>query len=284
MKQLATKKVKKGISYYFLLAFGIIWAIATLYPFLITIFSSLKTNDEIFGSMLSAPKNPVWENYKNAIVSARIDRCIFNSLLVSVFSTLGIVILASMIAFVLARTKFKLNKLIYGLFLTGIVLPIYATLIPLVKMTTKISFLKTNSFVTLIIIYIATSLPTSIFIITGFMKTISKELDEAAIIDGCSTPRLFFNIIFPVSVPALSTAAILDFLNCYNEMTFALIFLSDRSKYTISLGMLYFSGQKVVYMGPMFAAIVISSIPMILIYMIFQDKIQSGMVAGAVKG
>lgn len=284
MKQLATKKVKKGISYYFLLAFGIIWAIATLYPFLITIFSSLKTNDEIFGSMLSAPKNPVWENYKNAIVSARIDRCIFNSLLVSIFSTLGIVILASMIAFVLARTKFKLNKLIYGLFLTGIVLPIYATLIPLVKMTTKISFLKTNSFVTLIIIYIATSLPTSIFIITGFMKTISKELDEAAIIDGCSTPRLFFNIIFPVSVPALSTAAILDFLNCYNEMTFALIFLSDRSKYTISLGMLYFSGQKVVYMGPMFAAIVISSIPMILIYMIFQDKIQSGMVAGAVKG
>lgn len=284
MPSARSMRVRKGMAYHILLAFGVIWAIVTLYPFVITLFSSLKNNDEIFSAMLSMPRNPIWQNYIDALMGARIARCILNSLVVSVGSTVGIVLLSSLISYVLARTDFKLAKLVYLLFLTGIVLPIYATLIPLAKMTTRISFMKSNDFFTLMLIYIATNLPTAVFIITGFMKTIKKELDEAAIIDGCSVPRLFFSIILPISMPALSTAAILSFLNCYNEMTFALVFLSDRAKYTISLGMLYFSGEKVVAMGPMFAAIVISSIPMVIIYLLFQEKIQSGMITGAVKG
>lgn len=277
-------KVRKETSYWVLLIFACLWAFATLYPFVITLFSSLKDNDGIFSAMLSIPSNPIWENYTKAIVGARIDRSIFNSLFVSVFSTAGILFVSSMVAYVLSRTNFRFNKAIFGLFLMGIVLPIYATLIPLVKMVTHIPFMKSNSFVTLILIYIAINLPTSIFIITGYMKGISKELDEAAIIDGCSVPKLFFHILLPISVPAVSTAGILAFLKCYNEMTFALVFLSDRAKYTISLGMLHFSGEKTVEMGPMFAAIVLATIPMVIIYMLFQEQIQSGMVAGAVKG
>ena len=277
-------KVRKGPSYYVLMAFALVWAFATLYPFLITIFSSLKDNDGIFGSMLNFPTNPAWNNYYIALFGARIDRSIVNSFLVSMASTLGVLLFSSMISFVLGRTQFKYNKVVFGLFLTGIVLPIYATLIPLAKMVTKVPFLKSNSLTTLSLLYIAINLPTAVFILTGYMKGISKEIDEAAIIDGCSVPTLFFTIIVPISVPALSTAAILTFLTCYNEMTFALVFLSDKVKYTISLGMLYFSGEKTVDMGPMFAAIVLSTIPMVVVYMLFQKQIQSGMVAGAVKG
>ena len=277
-------KVKKEFSYWVLLAFACFWAFFTLYPFVVTMFSSLKDNDGIFSAMLAPPANPIWGNYANALFGARIDRCIFNSLVISGFSTIGILLFASMISFVLSRTDFKFNKAVFMLFLMGIVLPVYATLIPLMKMVTHIPFMKSNSFFTLILIYIAISLPTSIFIITGYMKGISKELDDAATIDGCSVPTLFFHILLPICTPAISTAGILAFLKCYNEMTFALVFLSDRTKYTISLGMLYFSGEKTVEMGPMFAAIVLTTIPMVVVYMLFQEQIQSGMVAGAVKG
>ncbi len=276
--------VRKDKSYWVLLVFACFWAFCTFYPFIITLFSSLKDNDGIFGAMLAVPTNPVWNNYKTALFSARIDRSIFNSLVVSSLSTVGILLFSSMVSFVLSRTTFRFNKAVFILFLMGIVLPVYATLIPLVKMVTKIPFMKSNSFFTLALLYIAVNLPTSVFIITGYMKGISKELDEAAIIDGCSVPSLFFNILLPISTPAISTAGILAFLRCYNEMPFALVFLSDRAKYTISLGMLYFSGEKTVEMGPMFAAIVLATIPMVVVYMLFQEQIQSGMVAGAVKG
>lgn len=278
------EKVRKEKSYWILLVFACFWALFTLYPFIITLFSSLKTNDGIFGAMLAPPANLVWENYSKALFSARIDRSIVNSLFVSSLSTIGILLFSSMISYVLSRTDFWINKAVFMLFLTGIVLPVYATLIPLVKMVTNIPFMKSNSFFTLSLIYIAINLPTSLFIITGFMRGINKELDEAAIIDGCSVPNLFFHILLPITKPAISTAGILAFLRCYNEMPFALVFLSDREKYTISLGMLYFSGEKTVEMGPMFAAIVLATIPMVIIYMLFQEQIQSGMVAGAVKG
>ena len=277
-------KVRKEISYWVMLIFALFWAFTTLYPFVITLFSSLKDNDGIFGTMLAPPIHPIWGNYAKALFGARIDRSILNSLFVSSFSTMGILLFSSMVSFVLSRTDFRFNKAVFTLFLIGIVLPVYATLIPLVKMVSRIPFMKSNSFFTLILIYVAINLPTSIFIITGYMRGISKELDEAATIDGCSVPSLFFQILLPISVPAVSTAGILAFLKCYNEMTFALVFLSDRVKYTISLGMLYFSGEKTVEMGPMFAAIVLTTIPMVIIYMLFQEQIQSGMVAGAVKG
>jgi len=276
-------KVRKEKSYWVFLVFACFWALFTLYPFIITLFSSLKDNDGIFGAMLAFPTNPIWSNYSTALLSARIDRCIFNSVVVSSLSTVGILLFSSMVSFVLSRTNFRFNKAVLLLFLMGIVLPVYATLIHLVKMVTKVPFMKSNSFFTLSLLYIAINLPTSIFIITGYMKGISKELDEAAIIYGCSVPNLFFHILVPITTPAISTAGILAFLKCYNEMIFALVFLSDRAKYTISLGMLYFSGEKTVEMGPMFAAIVLATIPMVVVYMLFQEKIQSGMVAGAVK-
>jgi len=276
--------VRKGTGYWILGGVAVLWAVITLYPFIVTVFSSLKTNDEILGSMLRFPRDPVWENYVVAISGAKILQTIMNSILLASFSTLGVLLFASMLAYVVSRRQHRYNKLVLGVFLTGIVLPIYATLVPLMKMVSKVDLLRPNTFYTLILIYIAICLPEGLFIIAGYMKGISRELDEAAIIDGCNTPQLFFKILLPISMPALATSAIIAFLACYNEMIFALLFITDKSKYTVSIGLLYFVGKKTVDMGPLFAAIILTTIPMLVFYMLFQEKIQSGLVAGAVKG
>lgn len=262
---------------------AIAWSVITIYPFIITIMSSLKTNDEIFGAMTQLPTVLRFENYVEAIVTANMGRCILNSIYLSSASTLVLMISASLTSFAITRLRIKFSQLIYMLFVLGIILPIHATLIPLAKMVSSLPFLSSNNYPTMILIYVAFQLPISVFIITGYMKGISKELDEAAVMDGCSPPRLFFQIILPISKPAIATSAIISFLFIYNELIFAVIFLSEAAKHTISVGMLKFVGYRIVQMGPIFASIVISIIPMVTIYLLFQNQVQRGMVAGAVK-
>jgi raffinose/stachyose/melibiose transport system permease protein len=263
--------------------FALVWSVLTIYPFIVTVMSSLKTNDEIFGAMTKLPETLRFENYLAALTQANMGQCILNSVYLSALSTVILIVCASLTSFVFARTPFKGTKWLYMLFVFGIILPIHATLIPLAKMISSLPFLHSNSYGTLTLIYVAFQLPISVFIITGYMKGISKELDEAAEMDGCSLPRLFFQIILPVSKPAVATSAIISFLFFYNELIFAVVFLSDKAKYTISLGMLQFVGYRTVQMGPIFASIVVSIIPMIVIYLLFQNQVQHGMVAGAVK-
>lgn len=273
----------KSIGSWFLSIFAVAWSIITLFPFIITILSSFKTNDEIFGAMLQWPSKLIWANYHAAMTTANMGRSILNSIYLSSISTVLLVIAASLTSFVFARMQIKFTKFLYMLFVFGILLPIHATLIPLAKIISSTPFLSSNSYFTLMLIYVAFQLPIAVFIITAFMNGISKELDEAAIIDGCTTPRLFFNIILPITKPAIATTAIISFLFFYNELVFAVVFLSEKSLYTISLGMLQFVGYRTVQMGPIFASIVVSIIPMLTIYLLFQNQVQKGMVAGAVK-
>lgn len=276
-------KLKRTPGEWVIAAFAVFWAIITIYPFIITIMSSVKSNDEIFGAMMSLPKVLHLENYTVAMTTANMGRSIMNSIMLSSMSTVLLIITASLTSYVFARSSFSFTRVIYMLFVLGIILPIHATLIPLAKMISSIPFLHSNSYTTLMLIYVAFQLPLSVFIITGFMKGISKELDEAAVIDGCSPPRLFFLVILPISKPAIATSAIISFLFFYNELIFAVVFLSDTLKYTISLGMLQFVGYRTVQMGPIFASIVVSILPMITVYLLFQNQVQHGMVAGAVK-
>jgi raffinose/stachyose/melibiose transport system permease protein len=278
---MTVKKISIGTL--LLSVFAFVWSVITLYPFIITVMSSLKTNDEIFGAMIKLPTTLHFENYLVALAQANMGRCILNSVYLSALSTIVLIVCASLVSFVFARSVFYFTKWLYMLFVLGIILPIHATLIPLAKMISALPFLHSNSYFTLMLIYVAFQLPLSVFIITGYMKGISKELDEAAEIDGCSPPRLFFQVILPISKPAIATSAIISFLFFYNELIFAVVFLSDKIKFTISLGMLQFVGYRTVQMGPIFASIVVSIIPMITIYLLFQNQVQHGMVAGAVK-
>jgi len=264
--------------------FSIFWSLITLYPFVTTFFSSLKNNDEIFGNMFALPTSFRYQNYFDAITGARMDRAIFNSLFVTSMTTIILVIVGSMAGYALARFRYKVMNFVYVLFILGIMLPIHSTLIPLAKTVSSTPWLGPNSFSTLMLIYVAFQLPVTIFIITGFMRGISRELDEAATIDGCGPVRILFQIILPLAKPGIATAAIISFLFVYNELIFAVIFLSKPAKYTISLAMLFFVGDRNIRMGPIFASIILAVLPMIIIYLVFSEKVQKGMTAGAIKG
>ena len=279
-----TKPYVRRIPAMLLSIFAALWALITLYPIFVALISSFKVNDEIFGAMFRFPRNWHFENYVKAMTVAKMGRAILNSTFVTAVSTALLIVISSMASYSLARSTFRFTKSIYLLFIFGILLPIHATLIPLAKMVSRMPFLKSNSFTTLILIYAAFQLPISIFIITGYMKSISRDLDDAARIDGCGPWWSFVHVIFPLSKPAVSTSAIIAFLFIYNELIFAVVFLSDQAKYTISLAMLQFVGYRQVQMGPIYASIVLAVIPMVIIYLLFQSQIQKGMTAGAVKG
>jgi len=270
--------IKQGILY----IFPIFWALVTLFPFYVAIISSVKTNNEIFGSMFQLPKEFHFEYYMDAVVKANMLTCIKNSLIITFGTVILLVIVSSMISFAITRSSSKWMQLVYFLFILGIMLPIHSTLIPLARIMSKLNGI--NNFIIIILIYVAFQLPLSVFLITGFMKNISKELAEAAVIDGCNLLQLLFSIFIPISKPIISTSAILAFLAVYNELIFSVMFITDRKKFTISKGLLYFVGEKSVQMGPVFASIIIAITPMLIIYLLFHNNVQRGMLAGSVKG
>ncbi len=259
-----------------------LWAFVTIYPFFITIINSVKVNNEIFGKMFQLPSEWHFEYYIEAFVDARMGRYILNSLTLALMTTGITAIIGSMAAYVLARTSFRFAKLIYLLFIVGVMLPIHATIIPVAKIVSALGGI--DNYFMLTLVYVTFQLPQAIFLLTGYMKGISKEIDEAATIDGCDMPRILFKIILPISMPMVATASILVFIFTYSELIFSVILLSKTDLYTVSRGLMYFTGVYTVRMGPIFASIVMAILPMILIYVVFHEKVQRGMLSGAVKG
>ena len=262
--------------------FGTLWTIVCLFPLFFSLLSSFKTGNEIYGSAFSLPEVFSFINYKNAIATSNILRAIINSFAYAITTTLIIGLIGTMAAFVIARMKIKVNNFILMYFLLGLTIPIHATLIPLAEIISK--FNLRNSPIALILVYVAVNLPLCIFILTGYIKGISTELDEAAIIDGCGTIRLLFRIIMPLSRPAIATVSIVTFLAAYNDLIFSTMFITEKKWNTIALALMSFKGAYSVDIGATFAAICLSVAPMIIIYILFQNNIESGLAAGSVKG
>ncbi len=275
--------LKKNITHSLYYSFAFIWAFMTLYPLFIALISSVKENGEIYGNMFRLPRIWHFDFYSRAISGANMLNCIRNSLFITTGTTMILLVLSSMASFVLVQgANFKISKFIYLVFIMGIMIPVHSTLIPLARIMGAIS--GNNNFFIIMLVYTAFQLPMSVFLITGYMKLIPKELTEAAIIDGCSMKGLLFRIFMPISAPGIATSGIIAFLFIYNELIFSVLFITERAKFTISLGMLYFVGDRNTEMGPIFASIVLAVIPMVIIYLLFQEKIQRGMIAGSVKG
>lgn len=209
-------------------------------------------------------------------------RAILNSLFITTTATVALILIACMASYILTRYNFRWNEVIYLFFLIGFMIPIHSTLIPLMKIVSQ--FKAQNSYLTMILLYIVFQLPLAIFLISGFMKEISKEIDEAAKVDGCGPFRLLFTILMPLCGPIISTTAIIAYLYIYNDLIFGIMFLTDEKMFTISVAMMTFVGQRTVEFGPIFACVIIAIIPMITIYIILQEKVISGITAGAVKG
>jgi len=262
--------------------FAIIWGAITIFPVFVTFLSSVKDNQGINLGMFKLPERWLWSNYAVAFQKANIGKAVINSIFLGLSTTIIVTIIGMLAAYIMSRKIFKLKILVYSLFVIGVMVPVHSTIIPISSLATMVG--GKNSYWFLVLVYVAFNLSQAIFLFTGYLNSVDKELDEAAIIDGCNDFQLLFRILTPVSKSIISTEAILVFIYGYGELIFAMILLSDTTKYTVSRAMLAFSGGYQQQLGPIFACIIVAVLPMIIIYILFHEKVQSGMLAGAVKG
>jgi raffinose/stachyose/melibiose transport system permease protein len=255
----------------------------TVLPLIWLFITSFKTNLEFeTASAFSLPAKWQFGNYLNAISMSGLPRLFLNSIVVAVFATALNLIVSSMGAFAISREKFKFNNLLLTVIMSGVLIPIIALMVPYFRLINKIHLI--DNLGGLIIVYAAINLPISVYLIHGFMSTIPKELEEAAVIDGCTFAQRFTKVIFPLSKAGLATAGVLMFIYCWNEFTYAMLLTNSARARTLQLGIRYFKSQFVVDYTSMLAAIVITMLPTIIVYIFMHDQIIGGMTNGAVKG
>jgi len=256
-------------------------SIISLAPLLLILINSLKTKLNAADMNLDLPGFPIqWDNYTVVIEKGKLLISFFNSCKYTIGSVLICCIFSSLAAYVLSRNRTKLSKLIYLFIVLGITMPV--NYVALMKVMLFLHLHNTQ--LGIILLYAAMQIPFSVFLIYAFIAKIPVELDEAGIIDGCSPIRLFVTIIFPLIKPAIATVIVLTFLNNWNEFISPLYFLSSSTKWPMTLSVYNFFGMFFKDWNLVCADIVLTSIPVILIYLFGQKYIVSGMTAGAVKG
>ena len=261
----------------------LVWTVINLFPIYWMFTFSLKSNEEIFGkNVIGLPWNWKWSNYTSAMKTGNMLRYFLNSTIVTIATIVIALIAALMATYAITRIVWKGSQLMNSFFMLGITIPIHASIVPVFVTLRKLHML--NSYASLIFPYAAFSLAMAILICTGFMNDIPKDLDEAACIDGCGLWRTFFLIIAPLMRPALSTIGIYTFLQCWNELMFANVFISNSKFKTLPVGSQALSGQYTTEWGPIGAALVIATFPMLFVYIFLSRKIQESFIAGAVKG
>lgn len=265
-----------------LYVFAIFWTIVTLFPVVVTVMASVKSNSEIYLNLLSFPTEFHFENYLNANKTANALITIRNSLIVATLTTVANTVVGMMAAYILSRKDYKFLKAVYIFFMIGVMVPVHTTLIPINNLATSLNA-KNNLFF-LILIYIAFNMSQAIFLYTGFMDGISRSMDEAAIIDGCNNWQLLWRVLFPVCKPIIATEAIFIFIAGYSELVFSMIMMTDSKYFTVSRAMLNFSSAHTQAIGDQFAFVVMSVVPMVIIYIVFHKQIEKGMLSGAIKG
>ena len=293
-----------------------VYLILVIFPMVWVLYTSAKSTQEIYQNPFGLPRaitspsaktlEPLKANYRKAWVESNFSRYFVNSVKVVSISLALILLLGSMAAYVLARFDFKGNRLIYYVFLSGMLIPMQLILIPLFFQFSDMGEAMTRWFAPsfralgmgdvtislhdshfgLILIYVAASLPFTVFTLTAFFRTLPNEVREAAQMDGASEYRTFFRIMMPLAKPGLVTVAIFNFLGLWNEYLFGLVFLNSNELKTLPLGLASISlqAQYKSDFGLMFAGLVIAMLPTLIVYLILQEKLTKGITVGAVKG
>lgn len=250
-------------------------------PVVYIIIGGFRTNSQITRDPAGMPNPWNFENYKTVFASNTFWSELVNSLIVSLGTMVGVVALALMVSFVIARYRFRLNKALYSLFAAGMMFPITVAITPLYLLLRNLHLI--NSHLGIVLPQIAFGLPQAIIIMVPFLKSIPLELEEAAELDGCSRLGFFFRMVLPLSGPGVATVAILTFVSSWNAYMLPLFLLNDSSEYTLPLGVQMFSSQHSVDTAQVLAFTSLSMIPALICFTIFQKKIVGGL-AGAVKG
>ena len=261
----------------------VIWAVICLFPVYWMFTFSLKSNEEIFGAnVMGLPQNWLWGNYSRALNVGNMGQYFLNSLIVTVVSILFVLVAAIMATYAMTRLHWKGRKRMNSFFMLGLTIPIHAAIVPLYTTLSRLNML--NTYWALIIPYSAFSLSMGILISIGFMGDIPYDLDEAAFLDGCGVWGIFLRVIAPLMLPAVSTVGIYTFLQCWNELMFATVFISKEAYKTLPVGIQGLSGQYTTEWGPIGAALAMATIPTLVVYIFLSKQIQESFIAGAVKG
>lgn len=260
----------------------ILFSLSCIFPIIWMIYSSLKTSPEFNRSIIALPEKPIFDNYVNAVRVSHMDTYFLNSLFNALISLVFVLLISLIFGYFLSRFRFRGRNLMYLVILAGMLIPIPSLMIPLFIQFKSLGLFDERF--TLIIPYVAFGLPFSTFLVESFIKGIPIDIEEAAVIDGSGFIRKLFTIVMPLSVPILTTIAILQFFSKWNEFPFALILVNSEHLKTIPLGLLNFSSQYSTDYPMKMAALTLAIIPVILIYLIFNKKIIEGMISGAVKG
>ncbi|GAX53765.1 carbohydrate ABC transporter permease [Streptomyces olivochromogenes] len=261
----------------------IIWAIMVVLPLLWAVMTSFKDDDSIFSSPWSLPDKLHFDNWSRAWSQAHMSDYFGNTLIVVGFSLVGTLVLGSMAAYVLARFEFPGNRFIYFLFVGGMSFPIMLALVPLFYVLNNMSLL--NTLPGLILVYIAYSLPFTVFFLTSFFRTLPTSIAEAAFVDGASHTRTFFQIMLPMAKPGLVSVGIFNFLGQWNQYMLPTVLNTDPDKKVLSQGLVELAtsqGYKGDWSG-LFAGLVMAMLPVLAAYIIFQRQVVQGLTAGALK-
>ena len=260
------------------------WSVIVIFPMLWMVYSSFKTDQELFFSPWSPPALLQWDNFERAWNKAHVGEYLLNTLIVVIPALLLTLILSAMAAYVLARFRFVGNRFLFYLFLSGMLFPVFLALVPLFSLVNQLGML--NTFHGLILVYVAYSLPFTIFFLTGFFKTLPTELEESAIIDGANPFQVFFKVMLPMASPGLIGMGIFNFFGMWNQYVLPLVLISDESKYMLSQGLAFMLFKQFYEndWSALFAALTIIMIPSLIVYITFQRQIQSGITTGALKG
>lgn len=251
-------------------------AFVWLVPLFYVLIAALKSqSDFATSSFLSVPKHLEWSNFGQAWTVGQMGIYMRNSLIICVIKVPLGIILESLAAFVLTRMDFKWSKSVFLFLFVGMIVPFQMTLVPLSIMGNALHLINTYFF--LILMYLAFGLPFGVLVMRGFMRQIPKELDEAAKIDGCTDLRIYWNVILPICRPAIAALVILDFLATWNEFLLAQTFITNQSRLTLPAGLLQFTSQYSTNYTLMMAGVILSVIPVFLVYMIFQRYFVSGL-------
>jgi raffinose/stachyose/melibiose transport system permease protein len=259
---------------------AVVISLIMITPVYLVFVNALKTKVQASSMGVELPTQMQWQNFATVIEKGKLATTFGNSLLYALVATLISTTLAALAAYTLSRNRTRFNRAIYFFIIAGIAMPMnFVTLTEVMQLTHLI-----NTKLGIIVLYAATHIPINVFLIYAFIETIPRELDEAAIIDGCSPLRLFTNVIYPLLTPVLVTAAVLNLIDFWNEFLLPLYYLNRTTNWPMTLGIYNFFGQYQSDWSLVSADIVLTILPVIIIYLIAQRFIFSGMTAGAVKG
>ena len=272
------KKIRLGLIFFGLF----ILALLFISPFYFVIVNSIKEQREILVNPAALPTKITFDNFKNVWEMIRFPRAFFNSFVITFFSTLGIVVLSSMTAYRITRVKSRFHQLLFSIFIASMVIPFQSIMLPLVKVVADLNI--SNSYVGLILCYFGFGAPLAIFLYSGFVNSIPRTIEEAAIIDGCTTLGVFIRVVFPLMAPMTATVIILNTLWIWNDFLMPSLLLQSKELKTIPIEINNFFSMYTKKWDLAIAGLAMAISPMILFFLSLQKYVVSGIVAGSVKG